>query len=191
MVQKLNETAHKILDAAEHYTQTRGYNGFSYRDIQNDLGIKTSSIHYYFPTKQDLAVAMVARYIEHYKISLKEFGESDASALEKLEKLGDVFLAIANQDKFCLYGMLMSDVIAMPEVVVEYLTEFFDISKLWISNIIREGILAGDIRSTTNPDDAAAHYLASLEGGLLIARARKQTDPLTAVISHSLEALRP
>ena len=49
----LNDTAHKILDVAEHFTQSLGFNAFSYKDIQENVGIKTSSIHYYFPTKTD------------------------------------------------------------------------------------------------------------------------------------------
>jgi len=190
VVHNLNDTAHKILDVAENYTQTRGFNDFSYRDIQQDLGIKTSSIHYYFATKQDLAVAMVARYIENYKIALKEVDASDANSIEKLEKLGDMFLMTAKKNKFCLCGMLMADIVAMPQAVVAYLTEFFDMSKIWISGVIRDGIKAGEIKETTNSEDAAAHYLASLEGGLLIARTRKQDDVLSAVINQSLNAFR-
>ena len=41
---------------------TRGYNGFSYRDLAELVGVKTSSIHYYFPTKEDLALAAVQTY---------------------------------------------------------------------------------------------------------------------------------
>lgn len=61
-MQQLNDTAHKIFDIAEHYTQTRGFNAFSYKDIQNEVGIKISSIHYYFSTKKNLALSMTERY---------------------------------------------------------------------------------------------------------------------------------
>ena len=59
---ELNETAHKLLDSAERYTKSQGFNAFSYRDLQNEVGVKTSSIHYHFPTKKDLALSMTARY---------------------------------------------------------------------------------------------------------------------------------
>ena len=32
-MQKLNDTAHKILDVAEFLTQTKGFKAFSYKDI--------------------------------------------------------------------------------------------------------------------------------------------------------------
>ena len=56
-----------ILDIAQTLAQTRGYNAFSYRDISEVIGIKTSSIHYYFPTKGDLGEALVRRYRDNFK----------------------------------------------------------------------------------------------------------------------------
>ena len=37
------------LNLAETLVRTRGYNGFSYRDLAEQIGIKTASIHYRFP----------------------------------------------------------------------------------------------------------------------------------------------
>lgn len=31
--------------------QTRGYNGLSFRELAKEVGIKSASIHYHFPTK--------------------------------------------------------------------------------------------------------------------------------------------
>jgi len=39
-----------------------GFGGFSFREIAADVGIKSSSVHYHFPTKEDLAAAVVRRY---------------------------------------------------------------------------------------------------------------------------------
>ena len=47
----------QILDIAEMLIQTQGYNAFSFRHIAKIIGIKTSSIHYYFPTKAELCKA--------------------------------------------------------------------------------------------------------------------------------------
>ena len=74
MMKELSPTAAKIADIAEHFIQSRGYNGFSFRDIQDALGIKTASIHYHFKTKQDLS-----------KITL-EFNNKKDQYEEKLKK---------------------------------------------------------------------------------------------------------
>ncbi len=50
-----------IMDAAERRMQLGGFGGFSFREIAADVGIKSSSVHYHFPTKEDLAAAVIRR----------------------------------------------------------------------------------------------------------------------------------
>jgi len=57
-----NTVREALLDHAQTLLMTRGYNGFSYRDLSGLVGVKTSSIHYYFPTKEDLALEAVNAY---------------------------------------------------------------------------------------------------------------------------------
>ena len=42
----------QILDLAQSLIQTRGYNAMSYRHLADEIGIKTSSIHYTSPQKR-------------------------------------------------------------------------------------------------------------------------------------------
>ena len=184
-----NDTANHILDIAERYTQTRGFNAFSYRDIQDELGIKTSSIHYHFATKHDLAIAMIERYLESYQAALGQIDDKHSKAVSKLQALGDVFILGAKQGKFCLCGMLAADILAMPNVVEQHLDQFFSLSEEWITHTLKQGIADGEISNLVNPKNAAAHFLAALEGGMLIARTRKQPKYLAAVISHALAQL--
>src|ERR1700750_2772650 len=51
-----------IMDAAERRIRLGGFGGFSFREIAADVGVKSSSVHYHFPTKEDLAAAVVRRY---------------------------------------------------------------------------------------------------------------------------------
>lgn len=61
------ETKEKIVTEAITFITTRGTNAFSYKDISKEIGIKTSSIHYYFPTKNDLIVAVLEHVIQQIK----------------------------------------------------------------------------------------------------------------------------
>src|SRR5260370_11493831 len=54
-----------IMDAAERRMQQGGFGGFSFREIAADVGIKSSSVHYYLPTKEDLAAAVNRRWAEY------------------------------------------------------------------------------------------------------------------------------
>src|SRR5438132_1674693 len=55
-------TKDQLLNVAQRLIQTRGFQGFSYRDLADEIEISTASIHYHFPTKADLGVALVQRF---------------------------------------------------------------------------------------------------------------------------------
>lgn len=55
-------TKERILKYSEQLMLSKGYNGFSFMDIAKIVGIKKASMHYHFPTKEDLAVAIVLKY---------------------------------------------------------------------------------------------------------------------------------
>jgi TetR/AcrR family transcriptional repressor of nem operon len=58
----MNAMAESIMDAAERRIRLGGFNGFSFREVAADVGVKSSSVHYHFPTKERLAAAVVHRY---------------------------------------------------------------------------------------------------------------------------------
>jgi len=47
----MSDTRTRILDLAEGLTQAKGFKGFSYLDLAEEIGIKNSSIHYHFKAK--------------------------------------------------------------------------------------------------------------------------------------------
>ena len=55
-------TGRRALDVAERLVQTRGFNGFSYADIAEALGVTKASLHYHFPSKADLGQRLIERY---------------------------------------------------------------------------------------------------------------------------------
>jgi TetR/AcrR family transcriptional repressor of nem operon len=60
----MTEMRNAILDAAEARIRRGGYSGFSFREIAVDVGVKSSSVHYHFPTKEMLAAAVARRYTD-------------------------------------------------------------------------------------------------------------------------------
>jgi AcrR family transcriptional regulator len=66
MVADRSNKAEEILDVAERMARTGGYNGFSFREIAKAVGIKAASVHYHFPTKDELGAAVARRYTERF-----------------------------------------------------------------------------------------------------------------------------
>ena len=64
--------ADEILEVGQELIQTVGYDGFSYRDIADRVGIKSASIHYYYPAKTDLACAAARKYRVDFSAGVTE-----------------------------------------------------------------------------------------------------------------------
>ncbi len=182
----MNETANRVLDVAEQLTQTRGFNAFSYKDLQQEVGVKTSSIHYYFPTKQDLALEMTKRYKERYQDALHSIARENDNGVGRLAALGRVFVNVVNGDKFCLCGMLASDCLSMPTSVNNQLKSFFELNESWIADAIALGQQQGEIKPELSSKRAATIFIAMLEGAMLIARSQKNPAYLEEVVKEAL-----
>ena len=59
---KTQPVREQLLEHTLVLIRSRGFNGFSYRDLAELVGVKTSSIHYYFPSKDDLVLEAVKEY---------------------------------------------------------------------------------------------------------------------------------
>lgn len=154
----------EILDIAQHLTQTKGFNGFSYSDISKEIGIKTSSIHYYFKSKDDLAIAMIERYHHNFKLLLDDIDSKIVSPRQKLIAFSGIFKSLAEaKDKFCLCGMMAAEHQSISTKAQNALKLYFKNSADWIS-------LNFSILGSKKPDIDAKAFLALLEGALLIAR---------------------
>ena len=82
---KGEDTSERILDAAQAMAQKRGYNGVSYRDISQVVGVRTASIHYHFASKEILFTALAERYRTTIIERLEEVSGEAGDALARVK----------------------------------------------------------------------------------------------------------
>ncbi len=158
-MKEINPTAAKIADIAEKYIQCRGFNGFSFRDIQDELGIKTASIHYHYKTKQDLAIVVFERYLERYKTALITIEQQQLTAVDKLKALADIFITVRNEGKLCLCGMYASDFYSLTDSLETQLNRFVTFNEQWITQVITDGITKGEFPPQLVASEAARLFI--------------------------------
>lgn len=152
-------TRERILDAAEKRVRRSGYNGFSFRDLAADVGVKSASVHHHFPTKEALTTVLAARYAERFQARLEE----DAAGVGALPALRNLFRAsLAENNQMCLCGMLAAEIKGLPESVGAEARRFFERIVTFLSD--REG-------GPGLPRRAALEAVALLEGALLVGHA--------------------
>lgn len=173
LIMKLTTMQEKILATSERLIQTMGYNAFSYKDIAQIVGIKTSSIHYYYPAKEDLAVAVIDWQLYQLSFFLNDLKlNSSLSLQQKLLSLVDKVMSLTLQDemKMCLGGMLASDVMSLPEKVKIRVRSFFNTLEHWIKEAISEGVSDKIFFDISQLEMLPKELLVQLEGGLLMSR---------------------
>lgn len=183
----------QILDIAEAFTQTQGYNAFSYRDIAEKVGIKTSSIHYYFPNKADLGKAVVKRHIEMLCNELDHIIHSKSlSARKKLESIIDGIIAKTYMSgrKMCLGGMLASDVSTLPESIQKEVRIFFDKLEESLKTLLTQAAQQREfVMEKKQIKNVVLLILMQLEGALLLARLYQDEGFLAAARKDILARL--
>ena len=184
----MTETRTALLDAAELCARTRGFDGFSYADLAEAVGIRKASIHHHFPTKTDLAIALVERYCARI---YKRQGEISARAVTAGVMLRDYLAmgraALGDGDRLCLCVALCVGGEGLSEAVLAQLNEYHQRTADWLEGVFKLAKKDGSVRDVEKPRAEAAACLAQLEGALLIARGARDPELFDSAV-QSLRA---
>lgn len=161
-----------ILDIAQDLVQRGGYNAFSYHDLADVIGIKTASIHYYFPTKGDLGKALMKRYTDTVREHLSGIDTQTDDAARKLKLCAEMFAGSLCLDngQLCMGCMLASDLMTLPNEVQDEVRAFFADLERWVAGVMHDGRNAKQLVFIDTPDKVARAFVAMLQGALIVAR---------------------
>ena len=166
-----------ILDAAERRMQFGGFGGFSFREIAADVGIKSSSVHYHFPTKENLAAAVIRRWAERTSERIEEQLKKNP---DPVSVWTNAFRRTAvSKGHICPCTVLGAASQDLPPEVASEVRGFF---KMCLKMLVAEGF-------TLN---AASEFLSTLTGALVLANALGETgayDRATKDLPRSRELL--
>lgn len=162
------DTTTRLLDAAEYRMRRGGYNAVSFRELANDTEIKSSSVHYHFPKKEDLGVALIDRYTERFFDTLRAAAQSATTPKEKLGAFRKVYRGSLYEDKaVCLCGLLGAEMAGLPTALADGVQSFFDANIEWVSNALPETL------SKTEKYKRASALVAGHQGAMMMANSRK------------------
>ena len=127
----MSDTRTQILDLAERAIRLRGYHAVSFRDLADEMGIKSASIHYHFRQKQDMGLAVVDRYASRIAAGLGPAGALDWP--EAVSAFCDVYKEALHKNNLqCLCGVLASESLGLPNEVADRVAKFFSDNIAWL-----------------------------------------------------------
>ncbi|PZP41997.1 MAG: TetR/AcrR family transcriptional regulator [Pseudopedobacter saltans] len=127
----------EILQTADQLMMEKGYNAFSFYDIAEKVGIKTASIHYHFPAKKDLGIAIITQHKDELVQVFEKYAER--SPVDKLELFFKIYTRVKQNHHVCIMGSLASDVNTISEDMRDTLQDFCQFFMDWLSDALEEG----------------------------------------------------
>ena len=157
--------AEEILEVAERMARTGGYNGFSFREIAKEVGIKAASVHYHFPGKEELGAALARRYTDRFLAGLGNPDDAAAAPEDLLHRFIDAYRrSLVDDGLMCLCGMFGAEIANLPRPVAGETKRFFEDNIAWLTAVMERRGTGVKVR------EDAMKMIAILEGALILAR---------------------
>lgn len=168
---RISNTRDQIMDRAAELLMSRGFNGFSYRDISSHLGVKNAAVHYHFPAKTDLALALIDEYRRLLRKSTSEFMAYGGSALQQMEG----FFAFTTKQChlgrcICPFGAFSIDYGDLSDDIRKATASFMDETLRWLTQVLEVGREQGEFKFTGDAGPRALSIISALQGARQIAR---------------------
>jgi TetR/AcrR family transcriptional repressor of nem operon len=160
------DTRTQIIDRARDLMMQHGFNGFSYRDISTELGVKNAAIHYHFPSKTDLVLALIEDLHDTLRRSTSEFMAYGGSARAQIEGLFNFTLGQCRAGRpVCMVGALAVDYDEFPEEIKAANNRFMEDTRKWMLRVLEVGREQGEFDFAGDNLDKAISIQAALQGG--------------------------
>jgi TetR/AcrR family transcriptional repressor of nem operon len=177
-----------ILAAAEKRVRAVGFNAVSFRDLARDVGVKSSSVHYYFPQKEDLGDALVLRYTQDFQARLDEIDIQTLGPVTALEAFVGLYAsALVIGESVCLCAILGAESQSLPDRVNRRVAAFFEENTAWLAGILER-------MPATSGLMTPIEIVSALEGAMIVSSVigtREAFDATAArIVANYAEQLR-
>ncbi len=173
-----------VLQAARRRAQAHGYNGLNFRDLAAEVGVKSASLYYYFPSKADLGAAVARRYWEDSAAELEALGRDTPDPKECLSRYPDLFRrSLASDNRMCLCSFMAAEHDDLPPAVMAEVDRFADVNIGWLAQRLGETGLPPQAAL-----DRAGGIFAAIAGAQLMARGRADIELYDRLIQNYREA---
>jgi AcrR family transcriptional regulator len=162
----VNDRKRELVRIAHKLIASKAFEGFRIRQVAAAAGIDNGTLHYHFPSKQDLIRSVVDYLLEELRISrLKQDGGQTLTGLGQLRRefedlrvrLGEV------PEQFTVMTELFVHAQRHPEVA-RVLRQFEESWKNHVLGILESGIRDGSIRADLDADATASALMTQFTG---------------------------
>lgn len=162
-------THDSIIELTDTLIQQNGYQGFSYADLAETLGIRKASIHYHFQTKTDLGLAY-CKYKEGQLMKLETTLLKLPPGKPRLQGYMDAFLKCADNGQMCGIHAMLSDSALFEESLQKATIRLAQTDQRILTYVLISGRESGELIFSAEPADVAIIIGSAIKGALMLNR---------------------
>ena len=173
----------RVLDAAAGSFQAHGYHSTTTHDIVREAGVTGGALHHHFPTKKELALAVIReRVAQAVEQSWMEPVRSARTAAEGIQAAFEQIAAAFDRRATILGCPVNNLALELSLADSEFRHEIDGIFARWRGAIAQKlrADIANDVLEDLDPEAFATFVIASYSGAVTQAKAGQTTDPLRA-----------
>lgn len=180
-------TRERIIQLTDTLIRDQGYNAFSFYDIAQKLKIKNASIHYYFPTKTDLGIALLESHTE--KLHKLQASVQGKDTVTKIKAFLSIYNVIHNEGRVCIVGSLATDLKTVESKMAKALSIFANEILAWVTDILQEGKENKIFSFAESPRTKALMIITNMLAAVQLTRLTNEKD-FIIIREHVLTGLK-
>ena len=152
-----------ILSSAATLFSRRGYHAVGIRELADAVGLSTSTLYHYYPTKQDILFAIISRFLHEFTERLTAgLRDSSVTPRQRLERAvtDHVVLTVTRREELLAGNPVLNALTAEQQAHIATLRRAYRDA---VRDVIAEGAAAGQFH-VTDPLLVAMAMLDMLDG---------------------------
>lgn len=184
-------TREHLLECAADLLQRVGYASFSFRDLADAVGIRAASVHYHFPTKADLGVALVDWFRARTGPEIAALCVASPNIRHRLLALAEhVAKHTCTSGKSCPINLLLSEFSVLPPALQVKVRAWVDDCISSMASWLEQGRSAGELSFPGDAISQARLVWSVIEHGTQLARTHPD-QPFGALMRHLVATMTP
>lgn len=176
-------TRERIVTATTELFRSQGFNGTSLKQVSEGAAAPTGSLYHFFPGgKDELGIAVVRESGASYQLLFELIADEANDIAEAVGAMFDGAADALEQTDFidiCPIGNIAREVASTHDGVRQATVDVFD---GWTRAVASRLVTAGI--SEDHATSLADTVIAAIEGGFILARARRSCDALRTTGAH-------
>lgn len=185
MNEKGIRTRERVLAGATEIIHRQGFSGTSIHDLIRETGVKKGNLYHYFSSKEEMGLEVLIRARDDFFTFLEKSLQGDRPSV----RLANHFEAIVGYHEGrnlvggCIFGNTALEMSDRNETYRAVVHGVFEEWRRRIRDVLESAVRSGEVRKDLNPEAMARHIIATVEGGIMVARASRNPADLKACLA--------